>query len=86
MKRVRKSAPARFLSLCAGSAFADCAYGALAGAGAAIQARVRIDHILAVAFRNGTHRANTGAGAAGDAVVADFVSHTTNLPSPRCKK
>lgn len=71
--------PPVFHAICAGSAFADRAYGALAGARAAIQARVRIDYILAVAFRNGIHRANTGAGATGDAVVADFVSHTTTF-------
>ena len=55
--------PPVFHAFCAGSALADRAYGALAGARAAIQARVRIDYILAVAFRNGIHRANTGTGA-----------------------
>ena len=56
---------------------------AFAGAGAAIQAGVRVDDILAVALGNRRNRAHASAGAASDAVVRNFVSHKYPSSSPR---
>ena len=55
--------------------FDDGANRALASAGAAAQARIRIDDVMIVAFLDSLNRASAGAGAAGDAIVTDLISH-----------
>jgi len=49
--------------------------GANAGTGAALDASVCIDNVLAVSLGNAGNGAFAGAGAAGDAIVADLISH-----------
>ena len=48
-------------------------------AGTALDALIRIDYILAVAFRNRIHGAAFGAASAGDAAVIDHICHTKTL-------
>ena len=50
-------------------------YRAGAGAGAAIDAGIRVDDILAVAFRDCGNRAIRFAGAAGNALVRNYICH-----------
>ena len=51
------------------------AHGAGLGAGAAVDALVGVDFVLAVALGDRFNGAFAGAGAAGDARICNFVSH-----------
>lgn len=55
--------------------FLGSVYGAGVGTGAAIDALVGIDDVLAVSLGNGLGGTIGSAGAAVDASIADFVSH-----------
>lgn len=55
-------------------------YRANAGASAAFNTNVFINHIFPVAFRDGADGALCSAGAAADAVVTDFISHESLPP------
>jgi hypothetical protein len=52
----------------------DCLYRANISAGTAIGANIRIN-LIDVTFRNGINRALIDAGAAGGAIICDYVSH-----------
>ena len=56
-------------------ALLDCLCWASCGAGAAAEALVLIDFVVALAFENCLNRTFSGAGAAGDAVITNLVSH-----------
>lgn len=64
----------------------DSTGGANASAGAAIDASVGIDLVLASALRDSANRALASAGAAGDASVSNLVSHGVTPFSPRFVK
>ena len=59
------------------SAFLDSFGGALIGAGAAGNADVSVDDVLAVALGDSLNGALIGAGAAGNTSVSNDVSHDT---------
>jgi hypothetical protein len=52
-----------------------------ARASAALNAGIRIDHILAIALRDRVHRALACAGAAADALIRNFICHKKTPPS-----
>ena len=69
----------RALCIAPDSALGDSPGGASISAGAAIDAGIGIDDVLAVALRDRAHGAGIGAGAAADASVADDIGHWEHL-------
>jgi hypothetical protein len=57
----------------------DGAHRALTGTGTAGNAGIGVDDIVFLALRNRVHGANRSAGAAGNTLVADYISHIANL-------
>ena len=54
---------------------------AVLGASAAVDAGIRVDHVLAVAFADRADRAVAGADAAVDAIIIDNVCHNSIPPN-----
>ena len=61
------------------SAFLDSFGGALIGAGAAGNADISVDDVLAVALRDSLNGALVSAGTASDTSVSDGISHSIYL-------
>ena len=69
----------RALCIAPDSALGDSPGGASISAGAAIDAGIGVDHILAIALGDSAHGAGIGAGAAAHASVADDIGHWKHL-------
>ena len=59
--------------------FYRCAYRAGIGAGTTFNTFGSVDNVFAVAFGNAGGRASVSAGAAGNAIITDFVCHGSVL-------